>query len=269
MKHLLLLLYLLVPCSLAMGEAPVAKAKHISFNYMNLDFGWEKMVKGTMVALMVEKMEGYEIEGWGSDLFEEATFSLRLQNSEGGDLGELKDSRNLLSEEKKLFYYFTFPHLPTIGSEGLELSGKVPVKAFSCKTASKPQLLQIKNGSQLFLGDLTMTVGIPDKEKEGDQFDADFRFSSREVMKIIGMDFFDQDGKPLADSKGRPAYSCKSCMRLLGLSSTYESMNYSFERKPGVLNVVVNYWAKMEVLDLPATRKILFYNPEAEKTDGK
>ncbi len=108
MKRLLLLLSLLAPCSLAMDEAPVAKAKHISFNYMNLDFGWDKIVKGTMVELMVEKVEGYEIEGWGSDLLQEPSFSLRLQDSEGGGLGELKYYRDLLNEEKKLFYYFTF-----------------------------------------------------------------------------------------------------------------------------------------------------------------
>ncbi len=288
MKTLPFLFCLFVPCSPAMDEAAVVRVKSVSFNYIDLTQNnrtGEPILKGTTLAFAIAASEngGVEIPGriMFADPVSEKGVNVYPRDGKGSSLGQLKHvGHDLLSHRrvlssvedkyKEIYYYATFSNLPAIGSEKLDLSGEVPAHVFSCKTISPPRPLQIKNGSQLFLDGLTLTVAVRDGGREAGEFEAEFQFYSPDrAMKILDINFFDRDGKPLADDNGNPAFSYNGGGRTISMGSTSEEDAYLFKQKPGLLNVSVRYWAKVEELELPVPPEVLFYDPGREEHGGK
>ncbi len=277
-KHALLLLCLLVPCSLAEDEIVSVGLQSVSFNYMDLDNGFHPILKGTMIAFTIKAAGNCEIEASNNmqvNRFGKPGPEFYSQDLKGRDLGELRSvsdkvhrwtvDRSLCMICKEFDYYFTFSRLPSIGSEGLNLSGGVPICLFSCKTDSPVQPLQIRNGAQLFLGDLTLTVDILNQEEKDKDFEAGFQFfSPNRAMKIINMVFYDKSGYRLLDYRGNPGYSWRGGKSIIepGKKSGYAV--YSFKHSPDLLNISVNYWGKIEERDVPVFRKVLFYHPDEE-----
>ncbi len=264
-----------------MDEAAVARVKSVSFNYMDMENEccthiW--VVKGTTLEFVIEAAEYYGIEASIQMMSapEKRGCNLSPRDAKGTNLGGFKYSRYDMwadsnTKNKEACYYLTFSNLPSSGSEGLDLSGDLPVQVFSSKTESKLQPLQIKEGAQLFLGDLTLTVGSPSQPflpQEDKQSRVLFEFRSpNKAMKIINMDFFDRDGKPLLDDKGEPAFSRNGGGRSISMDYTSEDKEYAFTKKPDLLNISVQYWEKVEEVDLPVPAKVLFYDPEEEKAE--
>ncbi len=269
MKNLLLPLYLFSPCLQAMDGAPVVNVSSVTFNYMDFldDHYSNRIVKGTTIAFTIAPKENNGIECWS---YRESgrIFHLYLKDSQGNDLGELKDinSGGVLKKEwevAKLLYYFTFPAFPSMGGDRLKLLGEVPVVVYSCRTSAPLQFLRIKNKAQLSFDELTMTVDFPDRGGKKENLSIGFQFSSfSKAVKLINLDFFDPDGKRLVDEKGNPAYSGGGGSRTFNWNKTFESKHYSFKEQPGLLGIVVNYWAKIEEPELPVPREILLYDPQ-------
>lgn len=270
MNYLPLLFCLFAPSCMAADGTPTIKVHSVTFNYMDLGNGAydDKIVKGTTLVYRIEATEGNALEA-SALIWNKEDINLWPKDLAGNDLGKLLNAYDSFQYadyfKGNLFYYFIFPRLPSHGSERLDVSGKVPVTVFSDETLT--QQLSVQNGAQLFLGNSTLEVKVPAGKMEDGQTKASFRVSSYgKEMKVIGMLFFDEEGKPLVE---KTDYSLTGWggggSGGGGESSFYfEETTYSFKKDPGSSKLVLKYWAKQEEMDLPVPAEIPFHDP-AEK----